>query len=76
VSERERVRSAIASFLRLAPEKVRDEAVLTDLVRESFVLVEMVIELQETFDVRFGQDDLRAVRTAGDLVELVTSRAG
>ena len=76
MSERERVRSAIASFLRLAPEKVRDEAVLTDLVRESFVLVEMVIELQETFDVRFGQDDLRAVRTAGDLVELVTSRAG
>jgi acyl carrier protein len=56
--------------------KVANEIALTDLVQESFVLVELVIELQETFSVRFGQDDLRAVKTVGELIDLVDRRRG
>jgi acyl carrier protein len=48
--------------------------VLTDLVSSSFRLVELIIELQEEFDVRFQQSDMHDVTTVGQLVQLVNSR--
>jgi acyl carrier protein len=70
----EAVRERISTFLRLAPGKAVDSAVLTDLVAESFVLVQLVIDLQEEFGVRLSGEDLRDVRTVGDLILAVTSR--
>jgi len=74
MAEREEIRAEIAKFLRKPPAKVGDAVALMDLVQESFVLVEMVIDLQETFSVRFGQADLSAVKTVGDLIDLVGRR--
>lgn len=68
------VRLRIAEILRLREARVAPDAVLTDLVAESFQLVEMAIELQEDYDVLLGQADLRDLRTVGDLAELVRSR--
>lgn len=65
--------NAIARFLRQPVEKLDDDTVLTELVAESFVLVEMVIQLQEEFGVRFGQEELKGVRTVGDLTALISS---
>ena len=56
--------------------KLGDDTVLTDLVVESFALIEMVIELQEEFKVRLVQDDLKNVKTVGDLTSLIESRTG
>jgi len=67
----ERVRAKIASFLKIPPDHVQESAVLTDLVSESFVLVEMVMELQEEFGVRIMQEDLQHVKTVGDLERLI-----
>jgi acyl carrier protein len=53
---------------------VLDDAELTNLVNSSFLLVEMVIELQEEFDVRFQQVDMNEVATVGQLLDLVESR--
>ena len=66
---------AMARFLRQPVEKLNDDALLTDLVAESFVLVELVIQLQEEFGVRFGQQELQGVRTVGDLTELIANVA-
>ncbi len=74
MNDRERVRTKIGEVLGHAPEVVADDAVLTDLVTSSFLLVEMVIELQEEFDVRFQQADLNGVTTVGHLLDLVDSR--
>ena len=74
MTSREEVRAEIAKFVKKPAAKVADGLALMDLVQESFVLVEMVIELQETFSVRFGQEDLSAVRKVGDLIDLVLSR--
>ena len=65
----------MARILRLSPERLDDARVLTDLVTESFALVEMVIELQQELGVRVVQDDLKDVRTVGDLVALFASKA-
>jgi acyl carrier protein len=53
-------------------ERLADEALLSDLVEESFALIEMMIELQEEFEVRaFIQDDFKAIRTVGELIALL-----
>jgi len=74
MASRESIRVEIAKFAKKPAAKVGDGVALLDLVQESFVLVEMVIDLQETFSVRFGQEDLSAVKTVGDLIDLVERR--
>lgn len=74
MSNRERVREKMAEVLGHETAVVVDDAILTDLVNSSFLLVEMVIELQEEFDVRFQQADMDEVKTVGTLLELVDSR--
>ena len=49
-------------------EKLRDLVVLTDLVSDSMILVNMVIEVQEEFGVRVVHDDLKDVKKVGDLL--------
>lgn len=71
---REQVRKTMAETLGHSPSRVEDSVLLTDLVNSSFLLVEMVIELQEEFAVRFQQADLADVNTVGDLLDLVVSR--
>ncbi len=74
MSNKDSVRAKIAEVLGHETEVIVDDAVLTDLVNNSFMLVEMVIELQEEFDVRFQQADMNEVKTAGALIDLVDSR--
>ena len=71
---RETVRARMAEVLGSTPDRIHDDSVLTDLVNSSFLLVEMVIELQEEFDVRFQQADLAEVVNVGELLDLVESR--
>ena len=74
MADREEIRSEIAKFVKKPVAKIGDGVALLDLVQESFVLVEMVIDLQETFSAQFGQEDLSAVKTVGDLIDLVERR--
>jgi len=76
MSNKERVRDKIAEILGHTSQIVVDDVVLTDLVNSSFLLVELVIELQEEFDVRFQQVDMNEVATVGQLLDLVDSRMG
>jgi len=70
----EEIRTRIGSVLKQPAERIRDEVRLSDLVVESLALVEMAIDLQEDFGVRFGHEELARVETVGDLVRLVTSQ--
>ena len=74
MSNKEAVREKMAEVLGHTSDVTSDDAVLTDLVNNSFLLVEMVIELQEEFDVRFQQADMIEVKSVGDFLELVDSR--
>lgn len=67
---REAVRTLIVEILDLPTEKAGDTTELASLVHNSFLLVELIIELQETFDVRFGQAEMQAVRSIGQLIDL------
>ena len=65
----------IAELLGVAEAQVKPDVALSELVWDSYRLVEMAIELQDDYDVIFSQSDLSAVTTVADLVALVTSRA-
>jgi acyl carrier protein len=66
----------IAALLRVPADRVRPDTLLADLITESFLLVELVIDLQEEFGVRFLQDDVAKVRTVEDVANLVALRSG
>ena len=69
------ITARIAEVLGVAPSRVRPEVVLSELVSDSYRLVEMAIELQDDYDVIFSQADLSSVTTVGDLADLVRTRA-
>lgn len=64
----------ISVLLGIDSGSINREAPLFSLVCSSFRVVELVIELQEKFDVRFHQEDMNRVATIGDLVDLVIAR--
>ncbi len=57
----------------VAVERLRPETTLKELALDSFLLVEMAVDLQEEFDAIFTQEDLHRVSTVGDLVELLNT---
>jgi acyl carrier protein len=70
----EEIKNRIAEVLNISVERFNDDTILKDLVTDSFLLVEMAIELQEDFQVRFSQEDLKEVGTIGDLIFLIKNK--
>ena len=69
-----RVKQVLAQALNRASEDLGESDRLTDLVAESFALIEVVITLQEDLGIRLVQDDLRGVETVADLVGVCARR--
>ncbi|MBW3575219.1 MAG: hypothetical protein KY450_10175 [Actinobacteria bacterium] len=72
----EDIRRRIAAILEIPEQRAAPDVDLGDLVTDSFRLVEMAIELQDEYEVMFGQQDVAHLRTVGDLAALVHSRLG
>lgn len=70
----ESIRAGIAGFLKKDIAEVSDEVVLKSLVTDSFVLVELVMTLQEDFNIRLMQEDLKDVQSVGQLVKVIMSK--
>lgn len=70
----QRARCAIAEAVGRDLRDLADDQALTDLVAESFALVEAVIRIQEILDIRLVRDDLRDVSTVGELAAVVAAR--
>lgn len=68
------IKQRISSTLQISTSKLQDETVISDIVTESFAVVEMVIDLQEEFGVRLGQEDLKKIKTVGELTSFLSER--
>jgi acyl carrier protein len=68
------IKNRISATLQMPIAKLKDEALISDIVTESFAVVEMVIDLQEEFGIRLGQEDLKAIKTIGALTALIAER--
>lgn len=69
-----KVKTRISEILNVPLERVTDSVALQDLVIDSFILIDMVIDLQNTFQVRLNQEDLIPVKTVGDLLTVLNSK--
>jgi acyl carrier protein len=71
----ERVRRAVAQQLGLAPSELVPEARLVeDLGADSLDLVELVMALEEIFDVELPEADVEPLRTIADLEQYLLAR--
>lgn len=72
----ELVKQKIADFMKVPQQQLREDAPLARLIADSFVIVEMLVDLQEQFAVHLRQEELETVVTLGDLVTLIAAKAG
>ncbi len=72
---RDTIKAFMAKQLNIPVTKLSDDSAnLTDLVTESFILIELVIALQEEFKVRLIQEDLQEVKTLGQLLDVLQKK--
>ncbi len=72
---RDSIKAFMAKQLNIPVTKLADESAnLTDLVHESFILIELVIALQEEFKVRLIQEDLQEVKSLGQLLDVLQKK--
>lgn len=72
---RDDLKQRMGRFLNLPETSLEDGVLLENLVADSMLLVNMIIELQEDLGVRIVQDDLRNVKTVGELVLMFEKKA-
>jgi acyl carrier protein len=69
----ELVAERISITLGIPVERISPATTLKNLAVDSFLLVEMAVDLQEEFDAIFTQESLQRVVTVADLVDLLNS---
>ena len=71
----EKFKNCAVEVLQVAPEQVTLEAKFgDDLDADSLDLVELVMALEEEFDVTVDEDELDGIETVGQALALVTAK--
>jgi acyl carrier protein len=71
----EKFKQCAVEVLQVDPEQVTKEARFgDDLDADSLDLVELVMALEEAFDIEVPEEDLEGVETVGQAYELVQSK--
>jgi acyl carrier protein len=71
----EKVISIIAEQLDVAREECVPEASFTDdLGADSLDLVELIMEMEETFNVQIADNELEKIRTIQDVIDFLKSK--
>ena len=66
---------AAVEVLAVDPSKVTLEASFSDdLGADSLDLVELVMALEETFDIEVAEDELKEIKTVGEAFELIYAK--
>lgn len=71
---REEIKQTIAELGHVSLDVLDDKQCLTDLLVDSFAIIDLSIALQEELGIIFLQEDMQKLVTVGDLVELVESK--
>ena len=73
----ERVRDIVAEQLGQDKEKVALEtSLVNDLGADSLDVVELVMELEEEFDLNIPDDAAEKIQTVGEIVEYIEANSG
>ncbi len=68
----EKVATAVAAVLSLPVERIGEDSSFTaDLVVDSLLMYEIVIDLEELFDTRISDSDIDRIETISDVVDFI-----
>jgi acyl carrier protein len=71
----ETFKKCAVEVLQVSPEQIKLEAKFgDDLDADSLDLVELVMALEEAFDIEVPEEELEGITTVGQAYELVTSK--
>jgi acyl carrier protein len=69
------VRQHLSTELEVAPEKIQpDTRFREDLDADSLDLYELVMELEDRYGIRVGEEEAAGLETVGDAVDFVCAR--
>lgn len=72
----EKVRDIVVEQLDVeADEVTMDSAIIDDLGADSLDVVDLVMSIEEEFDVEIPDEDVENIKTVGDIVKYVESAA-
>lgn len=72
--DKDAIKAKLAAFLKIPANRIDGSMALKGIVPDSFMLVELLIELQEEYGVRLIQADVDGIDTVSDLTEMIAAR--
>jgi acyl carrier protein len=73
----DRVATIVSNQLDVEKEKVKPEtSFINDLGADSLDIVELVMELEEEFDMSIPDEDAEKIRTVGEAIEYIRKNRG
>ena len=71
------VREVVVEQLNVSPEEVKEDSkFVDDLGADSLDVVELVMALEEKFDIEIPDDQAEAIQTVGDAVKFIENIKG
>ena len=71
------VRESIAEQLNIPVEQITaDSLLIEDLQADSLDIVELIMGLEERYDIEIPDEDLPSLRTVGSIVSYIESKLG
>ena len=69
----EKVQEMLAEALNISVDKVAADAkIVEDLGADSLDLVEVIMAIEDEFDVQIKDEDLESLKSVGDLINYIT----
>ncbi len=74
MSAEAKVKGIIADQLEVAVEKLTRETTFEDIDADSLDIVELVMALEEEFDLEISDQEIENIKTVGDVVKYIESK--
>ena len=72
----DRVKKIVVEHLGVEPEKVTEDAsFIDDLGADSLDIVELVMTMEEEFDLDIPDEDAEKMKTVGDVIKYIASKS-
>lgn len=68
------IKRKLGEFTQIPLERIDDNALISDLVSDSFMLVETMLLMQDEFNIDLEQEDLEEVETVMELINLIEGK--
>jgi acyl carrier protein len=72
---RDEIKRKMSELLNQPVNRFDDKLFLSEIIQESMMLAEMIMELEDVYDVKFSQESLTTAVTVGTLCDVIIQRA-